>query len=514
MFRADVPPGDYALTITSTRGFAFVEHTVVPNTSLQLALSHDCSVARGHVSGEAVRGTTVTFSRYSSFTGDLFVGPVDPPSGEFSLCLPTAKYVVRLEGPVISQTHPVTLPATAAIEIPGWSRATIERAHSNGTGIATADLASMVTALRDGPRVLGLGEANHGTAEFYSQRGVLTLALARTGNVRYVLVEADAMRMWAIDDYANGGQVDIETAVAALRFWITDVREFYQFLTEVRKYNEGVGPAQRLHVLGIDAQRPEPAAEFLISHRADLSLRQPEIAILTRVSKDRAALTTLDGADGKVLDALLDRLAMARRADLLTVPARASIAAKSLRHQLAYGSKSSAAPTLRDVAMADIATTILNLGGKGRACLWAHNGHVAREVDGGTQTLGQYLARRFPDYYPIAFLSYEGVARAWDAAGEIGVIPSRLGPTPSFNLESAIMAEAQFPDVAWVRLDTASGPLKKWLEIPRYVREFGSAHTQDNQTLRRFPAAFAAVVVIKNTSASTPTPTGERRIEK
>ena len=49
--------------------------------------------------------------------------------------------------------------------------------------------------------------------------------------------------------------------------------------------------------------------------------------------------------------------------------------------------------------------------------------------------MGQYLAEKLQDaYYPIAFLSYQGYGRAWDRAGQVGVIPTnccRHRPTTS-----------------------------------------------------------------------------------
>jgi erythromycin esterase-like protein len=149
--------------------------------------------------------------------------------------------------------------------------------------------------------------------------------------------------------------------------------------------------------------------------------------------------------------------------------------------------------------------------------VWAHDGHLGRQIDGdddGEKSMGQFLAEKFEAaYYPIAFLSYQGYARAWDRAGQVGVIPHELWPAPPYNLESVIMNATGFIDAAWVRLDTATGTFAQWLHLPRFVREFGSAYEpSDTQHLRSFPGSFAAAVVIQRGRASTPTPTGVRMI--
>jgi erythromycin esterase len=511
-FAAQVPPGDYALAITTPRAFGFVEHVKAPGASAGATLSRECMAVRGRLAGEVAPHSRVVFSRYSRLTGDRFVAPASPDGG-FQLCLPEADYLVGTEGASVSHAQAVHVPVSAALELPVWPRATIEAVPQVPGRAGPADLTSFVKALAHGPRVLGLGEANHGTGDFFTRRGELTLALAREGELRYVLLEADAIGMLAIDDYVQGREVTISEAVAKLRFWTTDVLEFHQFLKDVREHNKGVSPERRVHVMGIDAQRSDPPAGFLLAGRTDLALPAADVELLERLAADKDALSKLAAAEVAAFEKLLDRLeAVPGKLDLLAVRARAAIAARSLRHQLGYVGKTHT-NSLRDAAMADLTVRILELGHPGQAAVWAHQGHVARVSDDGTVILGQHLARRIPGYYAIAFLSYDGAARAWDAAGEIGVIPHQLGPAPPFNVESVILTAAGSPDIAWVRLDTVSESLKAWLRAPRFVRELGSVVPRSTQILRPFPQAFDAVVVIKRASASTPTPTGERHVK-
>jgi erythromycin esterase-like protein len=157
------------------------------------------------------------------------------------------------------------------------------------------------------------------------------------------------------------------------------------------------------------------------------------------------------------------------------------------------------------------------LAGPGRASLWAHAGHIARETDGGVESMGRYLARHFgSDYYPIGFFSYEGGARAWDAAAKIGVISHNPAPTPPYYIESAIMEATGHAIIAWLAVKTMPAALLRWLESPRYSREFGSSYDAEAEarTLRFFRVAFDALVVLKHGSPSSPTPTGERRVTR
>jgi erythromycin esterase len=410
-----------------------------------------------------------------------------------------------------SMFESISVPSKAEIEIAATPVAQLQQVPRD-VHIANADLASFAHALR-GRRVVGLGEANHGTGDFYRYREQLSLELARTGGLRSILFEADAIGMMAIDDYVMGQDVDLAKALPALRFWVTDIQECATFLIDVRAYNESKAPADKVRVLGFDAQRLEPPVQWLQAHLAELAILDHESELLSQVTPSGgAAFTKMSSVDRTALSSLLDRLAAPHGVpDLEGVDTRASIAARSIRYQLRYLDHPD---EHRDHTMAELATYIIEQSDAPQTALWAHNGHLGRQTDSGDKSMGQFLAEKLAaGYYPIAFLSYQGYGRAWDRAGQVGVIPHELWPAPAYNLESVIMNATGFIDAAWVRLDTASGPFAQWLQLPRFVREFGSAYEpSDTQHLRSFPASFAAAVVIQRGHASTPTPTGVRMI--
>jgi erythromycin esterase len=509
-----LPPGRYAFAVTSSNGFAFLEQDVTSTDQPVVTLSSNCHRVRGHVSGELGSPATVTIPRSSRNTGDRFVVTVGD-DGQFVACLPEGSFVPQADSAIVSLPQPVTVPTDKVIEIVAYARSRVQQVP-NDIRIGAADFATFARSLTD-RRVIGLGEANHGTGDFYTYRGKLSLELASKGKLRIVLFEADAIGMLAIEDYVMGGDVDIDKSVPKLRFWITDIREFLAFLAGVRAHNARSPKDDKLHVLGIDAQRVEPPVQFLLAHRAELKISDREAGLLTQVAPEHgAAFAKLSTDDREVLSALLDRLAAMNGPTELADPvARASIAARSIAYQLGYLGEFGTVRQ-RDQAMAEIAAHIVALSGSRQVAVWGHNGHIARQSDGADKSLGQFLAEKFGDgYYPIGFLSYRGAGRAWDAGGKIGVIPHDLEPAPPYNVEAVIMKAAGFVDVAWVRLDSAGGALKEWLATPRYVREFGSVYiAQDTQALRPFPGAISAVVVVQNGKASSPTPTGVRKVAR
>jgi hypothetical protein len=91
---------------------------------------------------------------------------------------------------MVSITAPVIVPTTALITLVTHARSQVERAPAS-IQVESSDVTTFSHALVD-RQISGLGEANHGTGEFYTYRGALSLTLARAGRLRTILIEANA----------------------------------------------------------------------------------------------------------------------------------------------------------------------------------------------------------------------------------------------------------------------------------------------------------------------------------
>lgn len=510
-FQSDLAAGDYALAVTSERGFAWIEKERAPNPAYRLALSQTCHRVTGSVTVHAP-GARVSFLRKSSFTGDVFLAEVGP-DGRFAACLPPARYAVSLSGSALSFVRETDVPASGPLRIEGFLADEVRRAPA-ALEHAAADLAGLVADVvaRD-PEIIGLGEATHGTGELVTERGALTLELARRAGVRLVLLEVDAIAAATLDDYVTGGEVDLARAVAALGFWVTDTYEFLHFLGQLRAYNATAAGADQVHVWGVDVQNTALPVAVLVDRAGALAIADDEQALLKVVAEGRGKpVRTLEPAGLARLDALLARLATpaGRSREGLLV----AVAARSLATQLGYweGDLQALYGLRRDTGMAQLATFITEQLGAPRACLWAHAAHVAK-TDSGESMMGHNLAAALgARYYAIGFYLQQGSARAWDAAGAIGVISHPIPTAPAYTVEGAVMAAAGEPAVAWLAFDRAPAPLRAWLARPRFVRELGSAYVDEATTmkLRNMRTAFDGVAVIKTGHDSSPTPTGVR----
>jgi erythromycin esterase len=517
-FATMLEAGEYALAVTTEHGFSWVESTHVPNRDAKITLSRSCSALTGHAKG-SVAGTQISLARKSPHTGDIFIANV-LPDGRFIVCLPQGRYSALLRGPVVSFVVAIDLPAPPAtptkLEIDGYAANVIKQPPRDVVPVS-ATLDQLVgDIIQSDARLIGVGESTHGTAELVTSRATLTFELIRRADVRLVLFEVDAILATAIDDYVMGGNVDLSKAVASLGFWVTDTEELVRFFKDMREHNATA--RNKVRVWGIDVQNTKAPVSLLLAEAKSLKLTAEDKAMLDAVAEKRAApVIDFSPARRAALDALLARLAKSRGKKQLDL--RIETAARSLMVQVGYldGDRRGLLGARRDAGMAALASFLVERTNAPRAVLWAHAGHVTRETDGGVPAMGEHLSAVTTNrYYPIGFYLFEGSVRAWDAAGAIGVISHPIPRAPDYTVEATVMAATGAPDIAWLPVRSFSASLRNWTDMPRYLREVGAVFygEDDMLTLRNVRRAFDALVVIKSGNDSTPTPTGERKVNK
>jgi erythromycin esterase-like protein len=130
------------------------------------------------------------------------------------------------------------------------------RSHLRPLPSSAADDTELVARLARA-RLALLGEASHGTHEFYAERAALTRRLVTDHGFNAIIVEADWPDAWRVNRYIRGTSDDgsAEQALAAFeRFptWMwrnTEVRDLVEWL---REYNRGVPAARQVGFYGMD----------------------------------------------------------------------------------------------------------------------------------------------------------------------------------------------------------------------------------------------------------------------
>jgi erythromycin esterase-like protein len=114
------------------------------------------------------------------------------------------------------------------------------------------DLAAILPILQ-GRRVIGLGEATHGTREFFRLKDRLVRALVTNAHFRFVAFEISAAGAEGVNRYVTTGAGDPRAALMALEFWTWQTEEVLALVTWMRGWNLS-HPADPVSFVGINAE--------------------------------------------------------------------------------------------------------------------------------------------------------------------------------------------------------------------------------------------------------------------
>jgi protein-L-isoaspartate(D-aspartate) O-methyltransferase len=299
-------------------------------------------------------------------------------------------------------------------------------------------------------RVVLLGEATHGTAEFYSARAAITEMLVARHGFNVVAVEADWPDAAIYDAYVRGlprPKVP-ETGFIRFPFWMWRNGEVFAFLERLQALNKRISdPDRKCGFYGLDVYSLSASIEAVLIY---LDAVDPEAARVARqrygclapwraepVRYGRMALSRGYAVCEKpVTDALIDLLR--KRIGYLhrdgetffnaEQNARIVTAAEEYYRVMYYGDAVSW--NLRDQHMFDTLERLLaHRGPAAKAVVWAHNSHIGNaeftemgQVR-GEHNIGQLSRARFGDEAAlIGFGTDHGTVAAasnWDGPMEI-----------------------------------------------------------------------------------------------
>lgn len=313
--------------------------------------------------------------------------------------------------------------------------------------VENAPLDNMLDRIGDA-RVVLIGEASHGTSEFYRMRALITKRLIEEKGFTIIAAEADWPDAARIDHYVRHRDAPSSEWQAFARFpvWMWRNEEVRAFTTWLHDWNAPRAPIARAGFYGLDLYSLYNSAQLIIDYLEDVD---PGLARIARerygclspwevdpVAYGRAAMSGAYRACEEDVTAMLVAL-MRKRGQytisdgerFLDAAQNAALVANAEKYYrtMYYGSRASW--NLRDDHMFETLQNVMKFHGDGaRAVVWAHNSHVgdARATEmsrRGERNLGELCARGFgADSYRIGFGTDHGTVAAateWDGAMEV-----------------------------------------------------------------------------------------------
>ena len=386
-------------------------------------------------------------------------------------------------------------------------------------------------------RIVLLGEASHGTSEFYRARAAITRRLIERHGFKIVAVEADWPDAAAIDRHVRQKPYQPQRVLPFTRFptWMWRNRDVDDFVEFLRHYNATIPPEQGVRFFGLDlySMTASIAAVLAYLDRVDPAAAaeaRARYACLAPWSREPAAYGRASLSQGYALcetpvtriliDLLQKELHYAGRdgEQFFDAAENARLVADAERYYrvMYYGSQDSW--NLRDQHMFDTLQRVLERAGPdGKAVVWAHNSHIgdARFTDMGAErgelNIGQLCRQSYgKNAALIGFGTHSGTVAAaseWDAPMEVKTVrPSR--PDSYEALCHQIGQERFLLDLR----DGLDAGLRRDLAQPRLERYIGVIYRPETERWSHYsqaslPDQYDAFVWFDRTNAVVPVPT-------
>ena len=389
-------------------------------------------------------------------------------------------------------------------------------------------------------RIVLLGEASHGTHEFYRERALITRRLIEEKGFTGIAVEADWPDAYRVNRYVRGAPEDGDAEEALRGFqrfptWMWRNAEVLDFVGWLRAHNESRDPVDAVGFYGLDLYSLYASVEEVIAY---LERIDPPAAARAR---ERYACFEQFGGESQeygrsvslgisepcrrgVTEQLLElhrnsvsylrRDGLAAEDDQFYAEQNARLIVGAEEYYRTMFSSQTSSWNLRDRHMADTLRRLLGHlerhGDPAKLVVWAHNSHVgdARRTemsDRGELNLGQ-LVRSHPPHGTtlVGFTTFEGTvtaASAWDGPAE----RKRVRPALPESYEALFhrLGEPRF------LLPLRGNGAGSGLWEPRLERAIGviyrpETERQSHYFAAQLPFQFDAVIHIDETRAVEP----------
>jgi protein-L-isoaspartate(D-aspartate) O-methyltransferase len=387
-------------------------------------------------------------------------------------------------------------------------------------------------------RVVLLGEATHGTSEFYLMRARITRELIERKGFSFVAIEGDWPDAARVDHYVRHAEYPPSEWTAFARFptWMWRNQEVRRFVDWLRTHNADLEPAQRVSFHGLDLYSLYSSIRSVLDYLDDVDPDTARIArlrygCLTPWETDpatygHAALTGAYRSCEKQVVAVLKELRGKKQAyaehdgeRFLDAMQNAHLVANAERYYriMYYGSRASW--NLRDGHMFETLKNLLKFrGAESKGIVWAHNSHVgdsdATEMSHrGEYNIGHLCRQEFGQgAYAIGFGTHSGtVAAASDWDGPMRIMTVKPARASSYELLCHETGEPQF----LLSLRQSADPeLVAGLSKPRLERAIGVIYRPETELQSHYfqaelPRQFDEYIWFDNSRAVTPLPAEE-----
>lgn len=407
------------------------------------------------------------------------------------------------------------------------------------TQIASSDYYSLLEHIGDA-RFVMIGEASHGTQEFYQARIAITQQLIEKKGFMAVAIEGDWPDAHRVHRYIQGASADDSTSALNdfTRFpsWMWRNATMPPFLEWLRHYNESSPTQEKIGFYGLDLYSLNSSMQAVVRyltkvdpHAAEqakknyacfdhLNVDPQMYAYLTNAKVKKSCLT-------EVLETLYEvqrnavkftqNQGVAAEDEYFFAEQNARVVKDAESYYRSMFEGSVASWNLRDKHMSDTLNVVADhleyhYNKPAKIIIWAHNSHVgdARATEMGSRgefNIGQLVREQHSKTYSIGFSTYEGwvmAASNWDEPGQCQkIVPGLKGSY-----------EELFHQVGYQNFLlhlVGNKKLDHFLKIPRLQRAIGVIYRPETERdshyyFTHLPYQFDSLIHFDKTTALQP----------
>jgi erythromycin esterase len=286
-------------------------------------------------------------------------------------------------------------------------------------------------------QIVGLGEATHGTKEFFQMKHRMIEFLVKEMGYKVIAIEASYTGCNQINDYIQSGNGDYKSTLGSLGLHV-NTQEFSDMIKWMRDYNSIVTNDKRIKIVGFDFQVNYIGGTFNkiknYLEKVDLTSANNTdslFKIVEKIDMGWRAGINLDSCKNKFIEFIglfaINKGLYAQRSSMDEYNAKfqdLKIIGQSLSiASLTTFKTRNEAVNLRDLYMAsNLMDLILNEESKSKFIVWAHNGHISKlepQTDQNSKMFGNYLKEAYGDqYYAFGFSFSKGSFQAYEFSPE------------------------------------------------------------------------------------------------
>ncbi|PLR80165.1 protein-L-isoaspartate O-methyltransferase [Bacillus canaveralius] len=295
-------------------------------------------------------------------------------------------------------------------------------------------------------KIVLLGEASHGTSEFYQIRAEISKKLIQEKGFTIIAVEGDWPSCMEVTRYIKGYDQRYESAKHALQSfnrwptWMWANEEIADFAEWLKDHNSSLPDRQKTGFYGLDVYSLWESMEEVVDYLEEI--QSPDLELAKKAftcfepfnrNNEKYAVASAIYSEGCV-EEVTKLLTQIRRnkeqyedgeESGLSLRVNALVMANAERYYSSMVLNDEQSWNIRDLHMVEALKEILDFfGSDSKVIIWEHNTHVGdaratNMIDNGTINVGQVIRERNnpDDVYIVGFGTHSGTVIAADEWG-------------------------------------------------------------------------------------------------